>query len=227
METLLVALLPYIIGSALLPLQITINILLLKSPRQGLLKASAYLAGMTTVRLLQGWIFGLILLNSSAASSEPGGKSPIVLTLLLVLGILLLITAYREWRHEGDPDAPPPKWLTMIETITPLKAFGMGMGLVTLGVKLWVFTLSAISVIGEKQLGQPSSTIAYLLFVLLAQSLLLLPILFKIIFPSRSDILLGQISLWLNKNNDTIILVVSLIFGLLFTYQGATGLLGF
>ena len=108
METLLVALLPYIIGSALLPLQITINILLLKSPRQGLLKASAYLAGMTTVRLLQGWIFGLILLNSSAASSEPGGKSPIVLTLLLVLGILLLITAYREWRHEGTRMLHPP-----------------------------------------------------------------------------------------------------------------------
>jgi hypothetical protein len=226
MGSVIVSLLPFIIGSAVVPIQIIIDILLLKSPRQGLLKASAYVGGMTTLRLLQGLIFGLILTNSTAASTdEAGGKSPIILTLLLVLGIFLLITAYRLWRKEDDPDAPPPKWLTMIDSLTPLKAFGIGFGLLLIGAKFWVFTLGAIGVIGQAQLGQPSSTIAFLLFVLLAESLLLLPILVRIIIPDRSKALLESVSSWLSKYNRQIMIVVSLIFGVLFLYQGISGLL--
>jgi len=43
---------------------------------------------MTTLRLLQGLIFGLILTGGvSATAEESSGKGPIVSTLLLVLGI--------------------------------------------------------------------------------------------------------------------------------------------
>ena len=226
MGTTFVSLVPLIIGSALVPVQIIIDILLLKNPKQGMLKALAYVGGMTTLRLLQGLIFGLILTNSAASSTEEGGgKSPIVLTLLLVLGVFLLITAYRVWRKEDDPDAPPPKWLTMIDSLTPLKAFGIGFGMLLIGAKFWVFTLGAIGVIGQAQLGQPSSTIAYLLFVLLAELLLLLPILIRVIIPKQSITLLEQISAWLTRYNRPIMILVSLIFGLLFLYQGASGLL--
>jgi len=226
MGTTFVSLVPLIIGSAVVPVQIIIDILLLKSPRQGLLKAAAYVGGMTTLRLLQGLIFGLILTNSAASSTEEGGgKSPIVLTLLLVLGVFLLITAYRVWRKEDDADAPPPKWLTMIDSLTPLKAFGIGFGLLLIGAKFWVFTLGAIGVIGQAQLGQPSSTVAFLLFVLLAESLLLLPIVIRIIIPEGSKSLLETISAWLTRYNRLIMILVSLIFGLLFLYQGASGLL--
>ena len=226
MGTTFVSLVPLIIGSAVVPVQIIIDILLLKSPRQGLLKAAAYVGGMTTLRLLQGLIFGLILTNSAASSTEEGsGKSPIVLTLLLLLGVFLLITAYRVWRKEDDPDAPPPKWLTMIDSLTPLKAFGIGFGMLLIGAKFWVFTLGAIGVIGQAQLGQPSSTVAYLLFVLLAELLLLLPILIRVIIPKQSITLLEQISAWLTRYNRPIMILVSLIFGLLFLYQGASGLL--
>ncbi len=181
MGSLFFSLLPFIIGSALVPIHNIINILLLNSPRQGLLKATAYVGGMTTLRLLQGLIFGLIFVKA-----EGGGKSPVVLTLQLVLGVLLLITAYKQWRNEDDPDGPPPKWLTMIDSLTPLKAFGIGIGVVFISGKLWVFTLSAIGIIDAAQLGQPSNTMAYLLFVLLAESLLLLPIVFRVIIPEKS-----------------------------------------
>lgn len=226
MGSTIISLVPLIIGSAVVPIQIIIDILLLKSPKQGLLKASAYVGGMTTLRLLQGLIFGLILTNSAAApAEESAGKSPVVLTLLLVLGVFLLITAYRIWRKEDDPDAPPPKWLTMIDSLTPLKAFGIGFGMLLIGAKFWVFTLGALAVIGQAALGQPSSTIAFLLFILLAESLLLLPILFSIIIPTQSKILLEHVSTWLTHNNRPIVILISLVFGLLFLYQGASGLL--
>ncbi|MCC7130592.1 MAG: hypothetical protein B6D39_03135 [Anaerolineae bacterium UTCFX2] len=226
MDTLLVSLLPLIIGSAIVPVHIIIIILLLKNPRLPVLKATAYLVGMTALRLLQGLVFGLILTDSVAATTEEGsGKSPIVLTLLLVLGVLLLISAFRKWRKEDDPDDPPPKWLTMIDSLTPLKAFGMGFGLALIAPKLWVFTLSAVGVISEARLGQPTSTVAFLLFVLLAQSLMLLLILVRGILPKHSENLLDQISVWLTRYNRQIIITVSLVFGLLFLYQGASGLL--
>jgi len=226
MQTLLILLLPYIIGSAVVPLQIIIGLLLLTSPKQGLLKSVAYVAGMTVTRLLQGLIFSLVFAESVALAEEAGGgKNPIVATLLLVLGILLLISAYKKWKREDDPDDPPPKWLTMVNSSTPSKAFGIGFTLPLIGAKLWVFTLSAMTTIAAAQLGQPSSTIAFLLFVLLAQSLLLFPILFSILMPTRSKSVLAQFSTWLTRNNRPITIVVSLVFGLLFLHSGMAGLL--
>jgi threonine/homoserine/homoserine lactone efflux protein len=216
----IIKIMPFIIGSAVVPLQIMMVILLLNSPKQGLTKAIFLTGGMTAVRLLQGVIFGLIL-----SPGDTSAKSPVVSTLLLVLGILLLITAYKQWRNENDGDDPPPKWMVMLDTLTPLKAFRMGAGLVLISGKFWVFTLSAIGVIEEAELGQPSSTVAFLLFVFLAQSLLLLAILVRVIIPERSMSILETISAWLTRYNRPIVLTVSLVFGLLFFVQGASGLL--
>ncbi len=222
MGEIIIQLTPFIIGSAVVPLQIMMVILLLNSPRQGLAKAISLVAGMTAIRLLQGFFFGLIL---SPEPGETSGKSLVVSTLLVVLGILLLITAYKQWRNEDDPDGPPPKWLVTLDTLTPLKALGMGAGLVLVSGKLWVFTLSAIAVIEEAQLGQPSSTVAFLIFLLLAQSLLLLAIVIRVIIPERSKSILVSISAWLTTYNRPIVIVVSLVFGLLFFAQGASGFL--
>ena len=150
MSELYVSLLPFILGSALLPIQIIIVILILNSPHQGVLKASAYVGGMTLMRLLQGLVFGLILSCSELADDEQG-KSLVALTLITVLGILLLVTAYRQWRTEDDPDAPPPKWMAMIDGLTPLKALGFGFGLLLICGKCWVFILGAIGEIAEAE----------------------------------------------------------------------------
>lgn len=223
MGEVIIKLMPLIIGSAVVPLQIMMVILLLSSQNRGLAKAIFLVAGMTMIRLLQGLVFGLIFAPSA---SEASGKSWLVSTLLMVLGILLLITAYRQWQNEEDPEGPPPKWMTSLDTLTPLKAFGFGAGLVLISGKFWVFTLSAIGVIEEAQLGQPSSTLAFLLYILLAQSLLLLLILLRLVIPERSSSILENMSAWLTRYNRPIVVTVSLVFGLLFFYQGVSGLLG-
>lgn len=223
METLIISLLPYVIGSAVVPLQIITGLFLLKSPNQGLFKAIAYVAGMTITRLLQGLMFGLILSESATLTEAENGKNPIISTLLLVLGILLLIAAYKKWRGEDDPDDSSPKVLTLVDRLTPLKAFGLGLGLPLISAKLWVFTLSALATIVTEQLGQIASAIAYLLFMLLAQSLLLLPILICIFMPERSKYLLTQLSDWLTRKSRPISIVVSLGFGLFFLHSGITG----
>jgi hypothetical protein len=88
-----------------------------------------------------------------------------------------------------------------------------------------VFTLSALATISAAQLGQPSSTIAFFLFILFAESLLILPIIFRIIMPVRSKTTLAQFSAWLNQNNRAIVIVVSFVFGGWFLYSGIDGLI--
>ncbi|GAB4325107.1 MAG: hypothetical protein OHK0047_09840 [Leptolyngbyaceae cyanobacterium] len=226
MGNVLISLLPYIIGSAVVPLQIIIGLLLLKSPKRGLLKAIAYVTGMTITRLLQGAIFGFVFIGSAAVTQESNGKSPVIATLLLVLGILLLITAYKKWRGEADSDDPPPRWLSRLDNVTPLKALSIGITLPLIAPKLWFFTLSALATIAAAELSQPDSTIAYLLFILLAESLLLLPILMRILVPKRSKSTLNQLSEWLNRNSRPITILVSFVFGLWFLYSGISGLRG-
>ena len=221
--SLLLSLAPYIIGSALVPIYIILIVLLLKNPNQGLLKGIAFLAGLTVTRLLQGIVFGFVL-NDAAESTAPGDKGLVVSTMLMGFGIIFLVSAYKKWRKQTDSD-DPPKWLTMIDSLTPAKAFGIGVGLPLISVKLWVFTLGALGTIAEEQIGQSASITLYLVYILLAQSLLLLPVLIRLILPVRAQSILDSISALLAKYNRAIVVGVSLIFGLLFLFKGISGLL--
>lgn len=223
MNSTIATLLPFIIGSALVPVQIIIVILLLTSATRGPLKAIAFVLGMTLVRMAQGYLFGVVLTGGSGDPADAAaGSGWVSATLMTVLGILLLNTAYKKWANEPDPDAPPPRWLTMLDGLNPLTTFLAGAGFILIAAKLWVFTLGAISVIGEAQLGQPDSTIAFLWYIFLAQLLLIIPILIRLLMPKQAGRWLGAFGTWLEKYNNQIVMVVSLVFGLLFLYSGIT-----
>jgi hypothetical protein len=110
--------------------------------------------------------------------------------------------------------------------MSAIKALGLGIVLPLVAPKLWVFTLGAISVIDEANLGRTSSIIAYLLYMISAQLLITLPVLAYLVAPAWAASSLGAAREWLEKHNRVIVIVVSLIFGLLFLWQGVTGLMG-
>jgi threonine/homoserine/homoserine lactone efflux protein len=220
----LVQLLPLILGAVLAPLWIVLVLLLLASPR-GLAKTTAFVGGMTLTRLVQGVVFGVILRASPDAKAENGGDSPIVSTLLLVVGLLLLIAAFRKWRKQPDPDDPPPGWMESISGVNPLKALGMGALLVAIGPKLWVFTLSALGVIVETGPGLPLGIATYLAYILLAQSVLIVSVLGCALAPKTAARTLQQAIGWLTRYSRPISVTASLVFGLYFTWGGIKGLL--
>jgi len=223
MNDTIIDLIPFILGSAIVPVQIIILLLFLKSPKNGLQKGILFLTGITITRLLQGILFGLVF-DMGASADSSSGKGPVVLTLLLVLGILLLISAYKKIKKEVDPEDEPPKWMGTINKATNVKALLFGLELPLISPKMWVFILSAISTISLAQLGQPQSFYTFIVFILLAQLLLILTIGFRLLFPKRSVTMLTAASSWLVKNNRIIMIVISLIFGAYFLYQGLTGL---
>lgn len=225
MSSLFVELTPMILGSALAPLWITIVLLLLASPR-GVAKAAGFVLGMTLARLAQGAIFGFILAGSPEAEGDASGTSPVAATLMLVLGVLLLVAAYRKWSKAPDPDEPPPQWMAQMEQMTPGRAFVMGFGLVMIGVKLLAFTLSALGVIRAADLSDSSRVIAYLAYVALAQLLLIVPIVAGALAPKPSAAVLRRIIRLLEEYNRPITIGVSLVFGLYFGWKGLMGLIG-
>ena len=143
-----------------------------------------------------------------------------------MIGILLLVTAFKKWRKEEDPDDPPPKWMASISSLSGARAVGTGALFVSIAVKQWVFTLSAISIINEAGLERPLSIGFYLLYITLTQTLVLPPILFYAIAPERAAKPMQAAQSWLERNNRVIVTSVSFIFGLWFSYKGITGLTG-
>jgi hypothetical protein len=216
-------LLPLIVGATAVPFY-PIVVLLMLQGQGGLVKAVAFVAGNIAVRLAQGVLFGLLFGVEMAASSEDAQRLG-VSTLLLIVGILLLITAVKKWQKEEDPDAPP-QWMSAIGGLSAVKALGAGALLVTAGVKQWVFTLSAIGVIGEAELGEVASTGLYLIYVLATQTLVVLPIVGYAVVPHQAARPLKAAESWLEQHNRVIVITVSLIFGVWFLYKGVTGLIG-
>jgi hypothetical protein len=99
---------PLIIVSAALPLQTIITLQLVRSSTRA---ALAWVAGMTTVRLIQGFLFGVVF---SASEERAGPDSPrfVLAGLLMILALLLYVKALRKLLGAEDEDEPPPQWLT-------------------------------------------------------------------------------------------------------------------
>jgi hypothetical protein len=139
---------------------------------------------------------------------------------------LLLIAAFKKWRKEEDPDEPPPKWMQSLDQTTALKAFGLGAMGIAVGPKLWAFTLSALAVINQAELDRTGAIIAYAAYIVFAQILLILAILISVVAPQGSRAFLQRAIEWLTTYNRPITVTVALVFGLLFTRDGVSGLLG-
>ena len=227
MDKVLVSLLPPIVGAVLGCPMWTILALLLLRGESGSIKASAFAAGAITVRLLQGFLFGYIFVRAEDAGRE-GGPNLIAATVLLLVGVFLVITGLTAaWRKKDDAsEAPPPKWMTLLNRVSAPAAFGMGVGMMVLALKQWLFTFSALAVIERGQLGIKASVFAYLVFVIAAQSLMLTPIISSLVAPTRSAGTLKALQAWLERHNLKIVAVASLILGAWFIWRGASGLLG-
>ena len=215
-------LLPLIVVSALVPVQITLTVLLL---RASVGTAAAWVGGMTVTRLAQGLLFGFVFAGAGAVSEGQDGPGLAVSVVLLVVALLFLTKAAKELLGGADDDdAPPPKWMKLTESVTVGKAFLFGAGYVAVAAKLWVFTLGAIAAIDESGLGGAASVAVFLLFVALAEAVPIAVVAYAALARESSRAVLERVSVWLEKNNRVIVIVVGLVFGVWFLLKALQGL---
>jgi len=212
---------PFILASALMPVELVITLALLGTPGR-VRTTGAAVSGMVLVRLLQGLVFGMIL-HSGRRDSTAGGHGWVASSVLLVVALVLLVTAIRELLGEDDPDDPPPKWMIALSSMTPGKAFLLGAAVILISVKMWVFTFAAIGAIGEEGMPRGVNAVTYTAFVLLGFSTHLAIIAAAAFFPNQSRASLDRSLRWLQDHNRVIMIALGLVFGGWFLIKGLHG----
>lgn len=213
MGSVLIQLVPLVIGSIAMP-SWAVLVLALLSGRK-VVEAIAVVAGVTAMRLLQGLLFGTVL-SASDLNDQLNNPGTIVSGLLVALGVLMWAMAVWQLFQKNDL-----KLMSMVSALTRVRALGLGAALVVTSTRAWIFTLAAIGVIEQAGLDFAQSAVAYLLYVLGAEVLLIAPILVS----TRSSVRFEVAAKWLEKYNRPIVVVVSVAVGGYFLWRGLTGLL--
>jgi len=213
-------LLPLALASMLVPFQWMLTILLVRSPG-GRWRALALLLGNVVFRLAQGALFAFLV--PADAGSE--GAAPAVSWLLLVVGVLLLVKAARTVTAGApDDDAPPPRWIASASSLPAGRAFLLGAGMLAIGAKFWVFTMTAVAAIDYADLPRADAVLSFVLFALAAVLPSLLVVGITVVVPARSATILDAASAWLTRYTSRIVLVVCLVVGVWFVLKALAGL---
>ena len=125
---------------------------------------------------LVGWLLGLavigtiVLVFAGSANANDGGQPATWVDVLkLVLGLLLVLVAAKQWRGRphGDEEPPAPKWMGAIDAFTPPKALGAGAVLAGANPKNLLLSVGAAATIAQTGISGGEQAVAYAVFALI------------------------------------------------------------
>lgn len=205
-------LLPAAAAVALSPIPIIAIVLVLDSARarvNGPAFAVGWIAGLTAVSVIVVLVAGGASdPDSAAATGVNGGKAAI--------GVLFLVMAARQWkkRPKKGEAAAMPSWMATIDSISPVRALGLGVALSAVNPKNLALTLAAAASIAQAGLDAPDETIAIAVFVAIGSLTVAGSVLFFLVAPTQAARPLGAVRQFMADNNATIMMVILLILGL-------------
>ncbi|WP_270365087.1 GAP family protein [Microbacterium algeriense] len=212
MGTVIGEVLPLALGVAISPIPIIAAILMLLSPK----------ARVTSVGFLLGWVVGIVvavtvftLLSSILPAQDPDASRPVRGIIQIVLGLLLFLLAFSQWRKrpKAGEQAALPKWMKAIDTITFIAAVGLGFLLSALNPKNLIMAAGAGVDIGAAGLSAGSSALVIAVFTLIAASTVLVPVIGYLIAADRLRAPLDALRGWLAAENAVIMAVLLLVIG--------------
>jgi threonine/homoserine/homoserine lactone efflux protein len=200
------------VGVALSPVPIIAVVLLLATPH-GRVNGPAFVAGWILGLAAAGTI--LLFAASGAEASNSGSPEEWVSIVKIVLGVLLLGLAAREWRGRPRGDASPelPKWMKAIDTFDAPKAAGIGVLLSALNPKNLILTVGAAAAIAQTGVSTGDQAVALAVFVALATLGPGIPVGIFFLMRDRAADILESLRGWMARENTTIMAVLCLIIG--------------
>ena len=207
------AVLTFAIGVAISPVPIIAVILMLFSQRARV-NGPAFLAGwVIALAALSTVVYvvshdGNVATSSTASDSVSWGK--------IVLGVALLALARRNWRKRPAPgeEAAMPKWLASVESVSPVKAFGLAVLLAAVNPKNLILTLGAAAGLAQVQgLSTTDAIVAIAVFVVIASLTIAGPVLYALIGGEKARAALDSAKAWLETHNAAVMAVLFLVFG--------------
>ncbi len=156
--------LTFAIGVAISPVPIIAVILMLFSQR----------ARVNGPVFLLGWVLALAAVSGVAYTiadqSNPSTTSSAADTISwgkIVLGVLFLLLALRQWRNRPAADTEPemPKWMAGVDALSPGKALGLGLLLAGVNPKNLILTLGAAAGLAQLGLSTSDAVVSLIVFV--------------------------------------------------------------
>ena len=180
-----------------------------------------------------GWILGLVVVGglvliiaNTANVASSSGPSTAAYAIKLTLGVLLLLLAVRQWRSRPRPgeQAPAPKWMTALDTFTPVKSAGLGAAMSGVNPKNLLLSAAAAMSIAQTGLAGGQQAVVLAVFVVLGTVTVAAPLVVYLALGGKADSMLNGWREWLAANNAAIMLVVFIVFGFVLIGQGIAGL---
>jgi threonine/homoserine/homoserine lactone efflux protein len=215
--------LPMAVGVALSPVPIIAVVLMLVSERarvNGPIFVVGWLAGLAAVGVL---VLAVVGPNNTNDSGEPATW---VSWLKIVLGVLLLLLAVKQWRsrpHEGE-QPEMPKWMGAIDAFTPVKAGGSGVVLSALNPKNLLLAIGAGAAIALTGISGEEQAVAYAVFALIGTIGVAAPVVIYFLMGDRAPQMLAGLRTWMGRNNAVIMTVLLLVLGAKLVGDGIGGL---
>lgn len=215
--------LPSAVGVALSPVPIIAVILMLATPQ----------ARANGIAFSLGWVGGLVvvsvvvLLLSSDASDPDSATATGINWFQVAIGLLFLVMAAGQWRkrprHGEEPQMPA--WMATIDAFTAGRSLGFGAVLSGVNPKNLALTAAAAAAIAQTGALGGEAAIAVTVFVVIASTTVVGPVLFYLIAPDASDRPLAVIKEFMADHNAVIMMVILLVLGAKLLGQGLGGVL--
>ena len=208
------------LGGSIAPALLLLTILFLGSQRP-LPNATALVLGYFAVYAAVG-IAGLVLFGGTAGAVG-STASTIGRVISVALGVLLITVGLRRLLKTRDPDASLARWMESVSSIAPAKAFGIGMVLFPLQIRILAIFIACINLIATASLRTQESIVALVLALLIFTIPVLVLIGLYAAMPQRASNMLWSLRAWMEKNNRTITVVLCFVFGAFFLVRGFSG----
>jgi hypothetical protein len=204
--------LTYAVAVAISPIPVVAVILMLFSTR----------ARVNGPAFLFGWVLALaavstvvyvlshdgnVATSSAAADSVSWGK--------IVLGVVFLLLARRNWRNRPAPGAEPPmpKWMARVDSLSPLQAAGLGVVLAAVNPKNLILTIGSATGLAQLGLSTSDAIVATAVFVLVGSLTIAGPVLYALVGGEKARASLDSAKAWLGEHNAAVMAALFLVFG--------------
>jgi hypothetical protein len=215
--------LPLAIGIAISPLPIIAVILMLTTPA----------ARTNGPAFLAGWLLGLaavagivLVVTDAAGAASSSGPSRLVSLIMLALGVVLLVLAWRQFKGRPEPgeETPAPKWMKALDRFTATRSLTVGALLSGVKPKNLILAAAAAASIAQSGIAGPQQIVVLLVLILVGSVGIIVPVAVYFAMGDRAAPVLDGWKTWLSANNATVMIVLFLVFGVVLLGKGIGGL---
>ena len=204
--------LPFAAGLAVSPFPLVAMVLILGTRHgrvNGPVFALASILGIAVVGAV------VLALSGDDAATDSGAPAAWVTGLRLALGLLLLAYAAKGLFRRPPAGAEPalPAWMRALESLTAIRAAGMGLVLSALNPKNLALAVAGAAAIAQAEPPPGQAAGALAIMVAIGTLGVTVPLAMTLALGARGVAALESVKDWMVRNNGVIMAVVALIFG--------------